>query len=116
MAAGTSRSTRRRAGSTPDCCTSVLTTTLTEIEAETLARGFAALGDPVRLRLLSMIASADEVCACDLLEPLGRAQPTVSHHTRALAETGLIVGEKRGRWVYWHAVPERIAALRNALQ
>ena len=82
------------------------------VEAEELARGFAALADPVRLRLLSMIATADEVCSCNLVEPLGKAQPTISHHTKALSDAGLIVGEKRGRWVYWRAVPERLDALR----
>jgi ArsR family transcriptional regulator len=98
-----------------ECCASVLTAPLTDDEAAALARGFAALADPVRLRLLSLVAAEDEVCSCDLLAPLGKSQPTVSHHTKALAEAGLIVGEKRGRWVYWRAVPERIAALRDAL-
>ena len=98
-----------------ECCPSILDSPLDEAEAEVLAGGFAALSDPVRLRLLSLIAATDEVCSCDLLEPLGRAQPTVSHHTKALADAGLIVGEKRGRWVWWRVVPERVAALRDAL-
>jgi ArsR family transcriptional regulator len=98
-----------------DCCPSVLTAALGERDAEQLAHGFAALADPVRLRLLSMIATADEVCSCNLLEPLGKAQPTVSHHTKALSDAGLITGEKRGRWVYWRVVPERLDALRAAL-
>jgi ArsR family transcriptional regulator len=98
-----------------DCCPSVLTAALDERDAEQLAHGFAALADPVRLRLLSMIATADEVCSCNLLEPLGKAQPTVSHHTKALSDAGLITGEKRGRWVYWRVVPERLDALRAAL-
>lgn len=97
------------------CCPSVLAAPLEEAEAEQLARAFAALADPVRLRLLSMIAACDEACSCELLEPLGKSQPTVSHHTKALADAGLIVGEKRGRWVYWRAVPERLADLRSAL-
>jgi ArsR family transcriptional regulator len=62
-----------------------------------------------------MIAACDEACSCELLAPLGKAQPTVSHHTKALADAGLIVGEKRGRWVYWRAVPARLATLRDAL-
>ncbi|MFI5044973.1 MAG: ArsR/SmtB family transcription factor, partial [Acidimicrobiales bacterium] len=62
-----------------ECCPSILDSPLDEAEAEVLAGGFAALSDPVRLRLLSLIAATDEVCSCDLLEPLGRAQPTVSH-------------------------------------
>lgn len=96
-------------------CCSVLEAPLDEPAAVELAKGFAALADPVRLRLLSMIAATEEVCSCDLLEPLGKAQPTVSHHTKALAEAGLIVGEKRGRWVWWRVVPERVEALRDAL-
>ena len=96
------------------CCTSV-TSPLSVGDAEELARGLAALADPVRLRLFSMIASADEVCSCDLQGPLGKSQPTVSHHTKQLAEAGLIVGEKRGRWVWWRAVPERLEAIRAAL-
>src|SRR4051812_20993220 len=97
------------------CCPSVLEAPLDSETAGRLAAGFAALADPVRLRLLSMIAAVDEVCSCDLLEPLGKAQPTVSHHTRALSDAGLITGEKRGRWVYWRVVPEQVEALRQAL-
>jgi ArsR family transcriptional regulator len=93
----------------------VLTAPLSQSDAEMLARGFAALADPVRLRLLSMIAATEEACSCELLQPLGKSQPTISHHTKALAEAGLIIGEKRGRWVYWKVVPERIDALRQAL-
>lgn len=99
----------------PACCPSVLDAPLDERQADDLARVFAALADPVRLRLLSLIADAGEVCACDLLKPLGKAQPTVSHHTKALADVGLITGEKRGRWVWWSIVPSRVAELRDAL-
>jgi ArsR family transcriptional regulator len=99
-----------------DCCASVLAAPLSERDADDLARVFAALGDPVRLRLLSLVADAGEICACDLLTPLGKAQPTVSHHTKVLADAGVIVGEKRGRWVWWRIVPERIAAVRGALE
>ena len=97
------------------CCPSVLAAPLDEESAASIAQGFAALADPVRLRLLSMIAAADEVCSCDLMEPLGKAQPTISHHTKSLAEAGLIEGEKRGRWVYWRIVPQRLKELRAAL-
>lgn len=97
------------------CCPSVLASPLGETEAEELAAAFAALADPVRLRLLGLVAEAGEVCSCDLLEPLGRTQPTISHHTKVLAEAGLITGEKQGRWVWWRIVPERLAALRAAL-
>jgi ArsR family transcriptional regulator len=97
------------------CCASVLAAPLAADDADQLARAFAVLADPVRLRLLSLVAAADEVCSCELQEPLGKSQPTISHHTKALADAGLIVGEKRGRWVYWRAVPHRLANLRQAL-
>ena len=97
------------------CCPSVLSAPLDEDDAAALAHAFAALADPVRLRLLSLIAATDEVCSCDLTGPLGKSQPTVSHHTKALAEAGLITSEKRGRWVWWRVVPERLAAVRAAL-
>lgn len=97
------------------CCASVLSAPLAEADADQLARAFGALADPVRLRLLSLVAAAEEVCSCELQEPLGKSQPTVSHHTKALADAGLIVGERRGRWVYWRIVPERVEALRAAL-
>ena len=98
------------------CCTPFLVAPLGVAQAEDLARAFAALADPVRIRLLSLIAEAGEVCACDLLEPVGKSQPTVSHHTKILAEAGLITGERRGRWVWWSLVPERAAELRDALE
>jgi ArsR family transcriptional regulator, arsenate/arsenite/antimonite-responsive transcriptional repressor len=101
---------------TEPCCGSLLTAALTQTEAARLARAFAALADPVRLRLLSLVAASEEVCACNLIEPLGKSQPTISHHTKALADAGLIVGEKRGRWVYWRVVTEQIDALRRALE
>src|SRR5215207_240005 len=103
-----------RSGTEP-CCTSVLEAPLPEAEADELAQAFAALADPVRLRLLSFIAAAGEVCSCDLLVPLDRSQPTVSHHTKVLADAGLIAGEKRGRWVWWSVVPARVAEVREAL-
>jgi ArsR family transcriptional regulator len=101
---------------TESCCASVLDAPLAEADAEDLAKVFAALGDPVRLRLLSLVADAGEICSCDLEAPLGKAQPTVSHHTKVLADVGLLVGEKRGRWVWWRIVPERVAAVRGALE
>ena len=103
---------------TPDdalCCSSVVDAPLGETEAGDLAQVLAALADPVRLRLLSLVAAEGEVCSCDLEAPLGRSQPTVSHHTRILAEAGLISGEKRGKWTWWSAVPGRLAAVRRAL-
>jgi ArsR family transcriptional regulator len=111
-------STKRRALVELDdgvCCAPLQAAPLAEDEAAELARVFAALGDPVRLRLLSLVAAADEVCSCDLEDPLGKSQPTISHHTKALSDAGLITGEKRGRWMMWRVVPDRLAALRAAL-
>jgi ArsR family transcriptional regulator, arsenate/arsenite/antimonite-responsive transcriptional repressor len=97
------------------CCAPIGDAALGRVDAEALAAGFAALADPVRLRLLSMIASAGEICACDVVEPLGKSQPTISHHTKVLADAGLVRGERRGRWTWWSVVPERLEALRSAL-
>ena len=93
----------------------MLAAPLAESDAAELAHAFAALADPVRLRLLSLVAAAGEVCSCDLERPLGKSQPTISHHTKALADAGLIVGEKRGRWMWWSIVPGRLTDLRAAL-
>jgi len=99
------------------CCEPVLAEVLSEDDADELAAAFKVLADPVRLRLFSMIASAEagEVCVCDVTEPLGRSQPTVSHHLAVLADAGLVIREKRGRWAWYRAVPERIDVLRDAL-
>lgn len=90
------------------CCEPLVGGVMSEVEASDMAQIFGALSDPVRLRMLSLVASQDEVCSCSLEEPLGKSQPTISHHTRILAEAGLIIGEKRGRWMWWHVVPERL--------
>jgi ArsR family transcriptional regulator len=97
------------------CCAPLTSARLSEAEAADLAPLFAALGDPVRLRLLSIVAAEGEVCSCNLEEPLGKSQPTISHHTRLLAEAGLIEGEKRGRWTWWSIRPDRLAQLRALL-
>lgn len=99
------------------CCPAVLSSPLSDEKATELAGTFAVLADPVRLRLLSLLASASagEACVCELIEPLGRSQPTVSHHLKILADAGLIVGEKRGRWVWYRVVPERVDLLRSVL-
>jgi ArsR family transcriptional regulator, arsenate/arsenite/antimonite-responsive transcriptional repressor len=100
------------------CCTPVRAETLDDDTAEALARSFAALSDPIRLKLLSFIASADagEVCACDLIEPSGRSQPTVSHHMKILVDAGVVTRDKRGLWVWYRLVPERLDALRAVLR
>ncbi len=97
------------------CCPAITDGALTEHEASDLAAVFAALGDPVRLRLLSIVATEGEVCSCTLEGPLAKSQPTISHHTRVLAEAGLIEGEKRGRWMWWRVVPAQMDKLRSLL-
>jgi ArsR family transcriptional regulator, arsenate/arsenite/antimonite-responsive transcriptional repressor len=99
----------------PQCCAPITDTALSEEDAADLAPVLAALGDPVRLRLLSIVSAQGEVCSCNLEVPLAKSQPTISHHTRVLAEAGLIVGEKRGKWTWWHVAPERLAMLRIVL-
>jgi ArsR family transcriptional regulator, arsenate/arsenite/antimonite-responsive transcriptional repressor len=99
-----------------DLCCSVLTKEpMSKDDAERTAPVLAALGDPVRLRLLSIVAAEGEVCSCNLEEPLTKSQPTISHHTRILAEAGLIVGEREGKWTWWRIVPERLEELRRLL-
>lgn len=101
---------------TVDCCAPLNEEVMSESDARDFSGVFAALGDPVRLRMLSMIAASREVCSCNLEGPLAKSQPTISHHTRVLAEAGLIVGEKRGRWTWWRIVPERLDAVSRLLQ
>lgn len=97
------------------CCSPLALSALSELEAGEMAQIFGALSDPIRLRMLSLIASDNEVCSCSLEAPLGKSQPTISHHTRILAEAGLIVGEKRGRWMWWRVVPERLDVIARVL-
>lgn len=99
------------------CCAPLAEEPLSEADAADLAATFRLLADPVRLRLLSIVAAAPagEVCACDLTGPLERSQPTVSHHLGLLTEAGLLEREKRGRWAWFRVVPERLAGLRDVL-
>jgi ArsR family transcriptional regulator len=98
-------------------CCSVLVRPVGERDAQDLSAAFKALSDPGRLRVLSLIASqpSGEVCACDLVEPIGKSQPTVSHHLKVLYEAGLVTKDKRGSWIWYRVVPERLDQLRTAL-
>ena len=99
-----------------ECCAPLLAEPIEATDASLLAEWFGVLSDPTRLRLLSLIAAAGEACAaCDLVEPLGVSQPTVSHHLKVLREAGLVESEKRGRWVYYRPVPDRLEVLGKAL-
>lgn len=95
------------------CCTPVTGTTMDAEDAERTARTLKALADPARLRLLSIIAAHDggEACVCDLTEPVGLSQPTVSHHLKVLTEAGFVTREKRGVWAYYTLVPGAVADL-----
>lgn len=99
------------------CCEPLLKSPLAVEDAATLAKAFKALADPARLRLLSLVAArpGGEACNCELIEPLGLSQPTVSHHLKVLHDAGLLAREKRGQWVFYRVVTEQLAALRDAL-
>jgi ArsR family transcriptional regulator len=98
------------------CCAPLSTEVLSAPQAETLAAQFAALADPVRLRLVSVLATAGRpVCACDLVEPAGRSQGTVSWHLGKLRDVGIVDSEKRGRNVWYAVNPSALEALRAAL-
>ena len=101
----------------PACCTPLVREPLAEDDAKSLAGVFKALSDPVRLRLLSLIASFEggEACVCDLTGPFEVSQPTISHHLRVLREAGLIDSERRGTWVYYWVLPDALERLGSLL-
>lgn len=100
------------------CCNPVTGGVLDVAEAERLARVFKALGDPTRVRLLSLIAAhqGGEACICDLTDPVGLTQPTVSHHMRQLVDAGLLSREQRGKWAYYRVIDTALASLADALR
>ncbi len=96
------------------CCPALSVSALDDEQAGLVAPMFKALGDPVRLRLMSMIASQPEACVCDLTGEFALSGPTISHHLKVLREAGLIDGERRGTWVYYRVRPaalDQLAAL-----
>ncbi|WP_062353178.1 ArsR/SmtB family transcription factor [Herbidospora yilanensis] len=101
-----------------ECCAPMVREPLGEQDAAELARMFKALADPVRLRLLSLIASfaGGEACVCDLTGPFEVSQPTISHHLKVLREAGLVGSERRGTWVYYWVVPAALNRLSGLLQ
>lgn len=90
-----------------DCCSPVVREVITPSQAETLAGALKAIADPARLRLISLVAAQEdnEACVCDLVEPVGLAQPTVSHHLKVLVDAGILTREQRGKWAYYRLVP-----------
>ncbi|MFN6462540.1 MAG: ArsR/SmtB family transcription factor [Nostoc sp. DedVER02] len=103
--------------STSTCCLFLLQEVLQPDEAAQIAALFRVLGESARLQLLSFIAvqPAQEACVCQLVEPLGLSQPTVSHHLKVLYEAGLLQKERRGTWIYYRLVPERFEILQKVL-
>jgi ArsR family transcriptional regulator, arsenate/arsenite/antimonite-responsive transcriptional repressor len=109
--------TSRTAEPIEACCAPITAAALTAEDAGTLASAFKVLADANRLRLLSLLAAQpeQEACVCDLTEPLGLTQPTVSHHLRLLHGAGLVTREKRGTFAFYRLDPSRFAVLRDAL-
>ena len=99
------------------CCSPLARHPLSADQSLELSRVFKAMGDPVRLRLLSLIASHDggEACVCDLTDVFDLTGPTISHHLRVLREAGLITGERRGTWVYYRVRPDLLGRLSEVL-
>lgn len=117
--------TRTSASAEPDpqadlsaCCTPLAVASVSSDDAVVLASKFKALGDPTRVRLLSMVAASDaaEACVCDLTAPVGLSQPTVSHHLKVLVDAGLLTRSKRGVWSYYAVVPGALDDLATALR
>jgi ArsR family transcriptional regulator len=98
-----------------ECCPPVTDAVLSHDDAEQVAAALKVLADPARLRLISLLASQPEACVCDLTEPVGLTQPTVSHHLKVLHEAGFLEREKRGTWVYYRLLPGALKAVRKAL-
>jgi ArsR family transcriptional regulator, arsenate/arsenite/antimonite-responsive transcriptional repressor len=95
------------------CCAPLVREPIGQQEAEQLAVTLKALADPARLRLLSIVASSEgqEACVCDLIEPVGLAQPTVSHHLKVLTEAGFLSRSKRGTWAYYKLQPDALTGV-----
>lgn len=104
-------------GPSISCCAPVAGG-LDESQALELADLLKVLADPARLRIISILAATErgEVCVCDMTEPLGLSQPTVSHHMKVLRDAGFVVSERRSKWVYHRLVPAQVEAVRSALQ
>ena len=96
-----------------ECCSPVVREVIQAAEAETLASGFKALADPTRLRLISLVAAHEdaEACVCELTDPVGLSQPTVSHHLKILVDAGILTREQRGKWAYYRLVPDTLNTL-----
>ena len=95
-----------------ECCAPLTAPTLSDAEAEATAELFRVLGDPARIKIVNLLATSEEpVCVCNLVGPLGLAQPTVSHHLKRLVDAGLLEREQRGKWAYFSLAPGAAARL-----
>ena len=101
----------------PSCCPSGLSEPIDRDTAEELAKLLKSVADPARLQVLSLLRSKEncEACVCDLTEPLGLSQPTVSHHLKVLVDAGILAREKRGYWTWYALVPERMSQIAAVL-
>jgi len=101
-----------------NCCSPVIGQVMTTSQAETLATALKAVADPVRLRLISLVAAHQdgEACVCDLTDPVGLSQPTVSHHLKILVDAGIMTREQRGRWAYYRLVPDTLTTLSELIK
>jgi ArsR family transcriptional regulator len=99
------------------CCTPLTGGALDDGQADRLALMFKALGDPTRVKLVSLIAASEsgEACICDLTDPVGLTQPTVSHHMKLLADAGLVAREQRGKWAYYRVDHDTLRAMARAI-
>ena len=99
------------------CCAPLTRETISATQADELARTFKALGDPTRVRLISIVAASEseEACVCDLTEPIGLSQPTISHHLKILMDAGFLTRSKRGTWAYYKLVPGALDRLSRLL-
>ncbi|MDQ4040028.1 MAG: metalloregulator ArsR/SmtB family transcription factor [Actinomycetota bacterium] len=100
-----------------DCCSPVTGQVMDATQAEALAGVLKAIAEPTRLRLLSLVAAhaGNEACVCDLTDPVGLSQPTVSHHLKVLVDAGLLGREQRGRWAYYRLIPDALQTLAQLL-
>jgi ArsR family transcriptional regulator len=96
-----------------ECCAPVVGQVISPADAAAVAAGLKALADPTRVRLVSLVAAHEgqEACVCDLTEPVGLSQPTVSHHLKILVEAGILDREQRGKWAYYRLIPEALTDL-----
>jgi ArsR family transcriptional regulator, arsenate/arsenite/antimonite-responsive transcriptional repressor len=100
-----------------ECCSPVVGQIIPASEAETLAARFKALADPTRLRLISLVAAHKEAeaCVCELTDPVGLSQPTVSHHLKILVDAGILSREQRGKWAYYRLVPATLTDMASLI-